>query len=279
VPDPVPIHPAVTPGVAADDEVARLRRRLAREHRTRLESEDIAERAITRLYAADKLKNSFLATISHELRTPLTSIAGFTALLLQSSADLDGDQQRDMLERIDRNARVLLGLIEDILDFSTLEEQQPSLALDEVALRPLTLSAMTQLGAVLDHHALDVAVPSHVRAMVDERSFVRMLRNILTNAVRYAPPGTTVRVDATTDGGRCHLVIDDEGPGVPPDEQPFVFERFFRGRGEWVTRTRGSGIGLSVVRHLVESMGGTVAVGEAPGGGARFTVTLGSPPG
>jgi two-component system sensor histidine kinase KdpD len=229
---------------------------------------------VDRLLEADRLKNAFMATVSHELRTPLTSIAGFTALLLDAADRLDESQQRDMLARIQRNAEVLSGLIEDVLAFSTLEDQQPPTSFADLPLRAVTMSAITQLGSALDLHVVDVAVPAELRARGDERGFNRSLAGVLKNAAKYAPPGTIIRIDGEQAGDRVRLVVDDQGPGVPADERDLVFERFFRGKGDWVTRTRGTGVGLAVARHLLAGMGGTISVDDTPEGGARFVLDL-----
>ncbi|MBA2282850.1 MAG: HAMP domain-containing histidine kinase [Acidimicrobiia bacterium] len=278
MPDPVPVQPELSGDAGPSADVARLRRRLAREHRIRLEAEEIAEKTITRLYDADQLKNVFLATISHELRTPLTSIVGFTSLLLEAADQIDDEQRHDMLQRIDRNAHVLISLIEDLLQFSTLEQQNGALDPEAISLRPLALAVVGQLGPTLDQQTIDVAIPDGIVVLADEQGLVRVLTNLLTNASRYAPAGTVVTLGARLDEGRCVLTVDDEGPGVPEDERALVFERFFRGRGDWVTKTHGTGIGLAVVQRLVDAMGGEIEVADAPGGGARFTVTLPAAP-
>lgn len=257
-----------------DGEVARLQRRLAREHRIRLDAEQIARTAVARLDEADRLKTVFLATVSHELRTPLTSIAGFTSLLLNHGHAIDADQRLDMLERIDRNSKVLLTLIEGLLEFTEIEQGSTRLAPAPLVLAPAVAATIAGLEATLVEHAVRVEVDDATAAFVDERAFRRILTNLLVNAARYAPAGTSVTVSAATGGDRTTVLVDDQGPGVAEGERAMVFERFFRGTSPVVAATHGSGIGLTVVRLLVEAMGGSVSVHDAPGGGARFAVSL-----
>ena len=257
-----------------DAQVARLQHRLAREHRIRLDAEDAAEKAIARLHEADRLKTVFLATVSHELRTPLTSIAGFTSLLLHHADTIAEGDRQEMLERIDRNAKVLLGLIEDLLELSTIVRGSPRLALETLDVPEVVAAVLEQVAAGVEGHEVRVDIPPGTTVVADQRAFQRILVNVVTNAVQYAPAGTTITVSASTGGGRATVLVDDEGPSVPEAERELVFERFFRGSGPAVVTTHGAGIGLSVVRLLAEAMDGSASVHDAPGGGARFAVSL-----
>jgi signal transduction histidine kinase len=265
---------SVTERAELEAQVARLERRLAREHRIRLDAEDAAEKAIAQLHEADRLKTVFLSTVSHELRTPLTSISGFTSLLLDHADAIDESERHDMLERIDRNAKVLLQLIEDLLGLSTIERGSPRLALRAVAVDEVVAAIVERFVEEADQHEVRVDIPAGTTAVADDRAFDRIVVNLLANAARYSPPGTTVTVSASTGGGRCTLLVDDQGPGVPGHEREHVFERFYRGSGPAVDSTHGAGIGLSVVRLLAEAMDGSASVHDAPGGGARFAVSL-----
>jgi signal transduction histidine kinase len=264
----------VTERADLEAQVTRLERRLAREHRIRLDAEEKVEQAIGRLHEADRLKTVFLSTVSHELRTPLTSISGFTSLLLDHADAIDESERHDMLERIDRNAKVLLQLIEDLLGLSTIERGSPRLSLRPFAVDEVVAAIVERFLEGVDAHEVRVEVPGGTTAVADDRAFDRIVVNLLSNAVQYSPTGTTVTVSATTGGGRCTLFVDDEGPGVPHDEREYVFERFYRGSGPSVSTTHGTGIGLSVVRLLAEAMDGSATLHDAPGGGARFAVSL-----
>jgi two-component system phosphate regulon sensor histidine kinase PhoR len=253
--------------------VARLQRRLDREHRIRLDAEIAAEKAVARLHEVDRLKTVFLSTVSHELRTPLTSIAGFTSLLLDHADSIGEEERRDMLRRIERNSQVLLTIIEDLLELSTIERGSPRLHLGPVPLERAVADAVVPFAGA-EHHDVRAEIAPDVVAVADERALARILANLLANAVQYSPAGTTVTVSASAGGGRCTLLVDDQGPGIPLDERDLVFERFYRGSDPAVATTHGTGIGLSVVRSLAEAMDGSATVLDAPGGGARLAVSL-----
>ncbi len=233
---------------------------------------DHERQTAAQLREADALKTAFLNTVSHELRTPLTAITGFTDLLLVGS--FPPPQQEDYLRRVRRNAQGLSALIDDLLAFSRLDRDDLRLEPEVVDLSAAARSVVEQLAPVLDSHTLDVTTPTRVLAWVDESALTRMLTNLLTNAARYAPAGTAITVATRQHDGHAELSVTDEGPGIAVEELRRIFERFYRGAAALSARVPGTGVGLAVVRELVERSGGTVAVGSAPGGGARFVITL-----
>jgi signal transduction histidine kinase len=224
-----------------------------------------------RLAEADRVKSAFLGTISHELQTPLTSIRGFSRLLLDD-ASLHV-RANDLAGRIARNADALSRLIAELLEFSRLERGEVSLVLGPVELTRLVPEIVDQLETVLDRHRLRLEMEPGVMVRADPHAVTRILTNMLVNAVKFAPLGTEVLVSLTSDGADAKLSVLDEGPGVAQEDQPKVFDRFFRGSGP-AAASPGTGIGLAVVRELAQRMGGSVAVANRPSGGARFTVDL-----
>jgi signal transduction histidine kinase len=117
-----------------------------------------------------------------------------------------------------------------------------------------------------------IDVPADLAVRADKRGFERILVNLLSNAAKYSPEGSPIRVSATTDNGDATVAVHDEGIGIPVEEQPLVFERFYRGSS--VPGKRGTGVGLSIVRRYVELLGGEVSVESQPGRGSRFQFTL-----
>jgi signal transduction histidine kinase len=227
-----------------------------------------------RLRSLDELKTVFLATASHELRTPVGVITGFAQLLSHGIDDLEPAQVRDFAGRIDTNARQLASLVENLLDFSRLErgvdhdDEQALLDLGQTVSRVLDRQSDLALEHVLTRHTTTGLL---VRGR--EHAVERVVTNLVGNAAKYSPSGTTIRVRVQSREGRAELVVDDEGPGVPVAEREQVFSRFFRGGGDEVVKTRGAGLGLAIVREFATSMGGQVSVGSAPTGGARFVVS------
>lgn len=234
--------------------------------RTALERE---RRATEELRRVDELRTSFLRAVSHELRTPLTSILGFAETAERLSGDAEA--QRGYLHRVVANARRLETLVNDLLDVERLahdhdEARMVPIDLDELVRRVLR---RTEAG---DHRLeLDVAP---TRVVGDATTLERAVDNLVRNAVRHTPPGTTIvaRVRATDDG--AEVVVEDDGPGVPAELRQRIFEPFEQGAEASGSASPGTGIGLSLVRRFVELHAGTVTLGDRPGGGARFTIRL-----
>ncbi len=229
---------------------------------------------LQRLRALDELKTVFLATASHELRTPVGVITGFARLLSSKIDRLTPDQIRTYADRVDTNAQQLATLVENLLDFSRLERgvgldsEQGVLDLGEI------------VGRILDQQpdlAADHVVTRQTRTGLlvrgTEQAVERVLTNLVGNAGKYSPIGTTIRVQVRERDGRAEMLVDDEGAGVPAADREQIFSRFFRGRGDAVVNTRGAGLGLAIVSEFAATMGGVVSVTAAPSGGARFVVS------
>lgn len=234
------------------------------------------QEALRQLRELDVLKTVFLGTASHELRTPATAIGGFASLLSANWDRFDEAQRRDFVSRIGANARSLSAVVQDLLDFSLLDKGTLAVTIEAVDLGALVGAVVDRLGPSFTTHGVEfLAVPAPLVA-ADVNGLERIVTNLLTNAVKFSPAGTTVRVTTgpAEDGYGAQLVVSDEGPGIPAAERQQVFTRFFRGTGEVVVQTRGVGIGLSVVAEFVARLRGDIVIDDAPGGGARFTVRL-----
>jgi signal transduction histidine kinase len=229
--------------------------------------------ALQRLRSVDELKTVFLATASHELRTPVGVISGFAELLSAHVETLSAQKVREYAARIDATAQQLGSLVENLLDFSRMERgivgqgEQDDLDLGDTVRR--ILDEHRDLSA--QHEVLVATAPGLV-VRGTEHAVERVLTNLVGNAAKYSPAGTTIRVHVREEGGKAVLHVDDEGAGVAPADRDQVFSRFYRGSGDAVTNTRGAGLGLAIVHEFAASMGGVASVTEAPSGGARFTV-------
>jgi signal transduction histidine kinase len=230
--------------------------------------------AIARMQDLDALKTVFLGTASHELRTPATAIAGFAGLLTSSWDRFSDEQRRDFVDRIGANARSLSAVVQDLLDFSLLDRGTLALSLEPLELGAVVQGVLDRLAPTFGDHALEADLAPTAPVEGDRNGLERITTNLLTNAVKFSPAGTTIGIAVRQDGDHVLLEVRDQGPGVPPEERERVFTRFYRGSGDAVLATRGVGIGLSVVSEFVARMRGEVRVDDAPGGGACFTVRL-----
>jgi signal transduction histidine kinase len=228
---------------------------------------------ITRMRALDDLKTVFVATASHELRTPVAAIIGYASMLNESWDELDPEQGKLYAQRVDNNAQRLAALVEHLLDFSRLEQHGADPG--EKLVLDLGFEVQEVLDANIDltpDHRLLSGLEPGVLVAGSRLAVERVLVNLVGNAAKYSPAGSTIRV-RVEGGDQAHLIVDDEGPGVPADEREQIFSRFFRGKGDAVVRTRGAGLGLAIVTEFAASMGGQVSIDEAPSGGTRFEVT------
>ncbi|ADO75323.1 response regulator [Stigmatella aurantiaca] len=234
-----------------------------------------AQRAQQEAQEANRLKDEFLATLSHELRTPLTSILGWTQMLLRRD-DLDEAGRRRGLETIERNARVQRQLVEDLLDVSRIAAGKLTLDLREVKLREVVDAALESVRPTAEARGVVLqAAPGEVSESVlaDSTRLQQVLWNLLTNALKFTERGGCVRLEARREEAFVALTVSDTGKGIEAGFLPHVFERFRQGntgRGHG-----GLGLGLAIVRTMVELHGGTVDVhSDGPGTGATFTVRL-----
>jgi len=235
-----------------------------------------AQRAIARAEEANRLKDEFLATVSHELRTPLNAIIGWAHLLRTKRFD-DTTSARAM-ETIERNAKSQARIVEDILDVSRAItgklrlEVQPVLLGSVIeaaleAIRPAAEAKEILLQDILDPHAGPVSG--------DPNRLQQIVWNLLSNAVKFTPRGGRVVVRLERVNSHVEIVVSDTGQGIHPDLLPFIFDRFRQGDSTTTRQHGGLGLGLAIVRHLVELHGGSVhADSPGHGSGANFTVNL-----
>lgn len=227
------------------------------------------QQAAQSLRALDDMKNTFLQAVSHELRTPLTSVLGYALTLERRHEALSTAEKSEIFGMIVRSARKLDRLLSDLLDVDrmargVLEPRvQPT---DMVALVESTLEDVNTERHLLDVHTAPVV------AHVDAPKVQRILENLIANAVKYTPPGSTISVRVETAPAGLHICVEDEGPGVPDDLKQSVFEPFRRG-GAQSSHSPGTGIGLALVAHFAELHGGRAWVEDRPGG-AAFHVEL-----
>ena len=222
-------------------------------------------------------KSRFLARMSHELRTPLNAVLGFSQLLLADDrgADPAAATRRRRLQHVRLAGQHLLTLINDVLDLSSLESGELRIALQPVALEPLVADTLPLLAPLRDRHRVRLRTGAlGLRVMADGTRLRQVLLNLLTNAIKYNQADGEVLIEAAEQGSQVCLRVADTGPGLSPAQLEQLFEPFNRlGRGEGEA-VEGTGIGLTIVKALVEHMGGTVQVHSRPGQGSVFEVRL-----
>ena len=222
-----------------------------------------------------RLRDDFVSGVSHELRTPLAQIRLFSDLL--DSGRLASPEQRARSVRIiAEESRRLSWLVENILHFSRAQRGAGRVQPNPVLAAPLLREIVDAFAPLAREKDVDFTVDADEGVLVraDPDALRQVLLNLLDNAVKYGPPGQTVRVRAELRGLDLRIAVDDRGPGVPWDERRAVWEPYRRLARDAEGATGGSGIGLAVVKDLVELHGGRVGVGEVPGGGARFWIEL-----
>ncbi len=232
---------------------------------------------VERLTQLDRDKTDFVSSVTHELRTPVTSMLGYLELLDDGEAGpLNPDQQR-MLEAIGRNSRRLLSRIEDLLTVSGVEAGAMRLQAAPLSVRALVDSATSAIVPTMRGRdlTLQVDVADDVGTIVaDGEKLDRVLINLLSNATKFTPDGGRITVRVRRNEGTVTITVADTGIGIPLDEQPRVFERFFRSSNAQELAVPGTGLGLVIVKGIVDLHGGTVTLESSPGVGTEVTVLL-----
>ncbi len=232
---------------------------------------------ITEIRSLERMKTAFVSTVSHELRTPLTSIKGFISTLL---ADVDGYYDsvttREFYEIIDQECDRLTRLISDLLNVSRIEAGR---ALD-LNPKPVQLSSLiekvvaSQRSYASKHELITVDIDNLPIIVADEDKVDQILTNLTSNAIKYSPEGGKVTIKGSYDDGRVLIAVSDEGIGIPKEHLSKVFDRFHRVDNRDTREVGGTGIGLFLVKHLVDAHGGEVWIDSEVGKGTTFTFSL-----
>ncbi|MGZ8716212.1 MAG: ATP-binding protein [Gaiellaceae bacterium] len=228
---------------------------------------------VAELEAAQAIKDEFLALVSHELRTPLTSICGYTEMLQDETLT---DQQHDYVEVVDRNAARLLGLVEDILLMTRIQNGGLPLELGEVVLNDLIARSgdTARPFAASKEIDLDIDTEPNIATQGDPTRLGQVLDNLVSNAIKYTPNGGDVSITMTRTGETATIAVTDTGIGIPRDEHDRMFDRFFRTSNARDSGIAGTGLGLAITREIVEAHGGTIGFESVEGAGTTFRITL-----
>jgi signal transduction histidine kinase len=235
----------------------------------------LSRRALDRETKAARLRQQFVDNVSHELRTPLTSIRMYAEMLAEERGIPDADRDR-YLGFILRESERLSRLVEDVLDFSRLSRGESRFSLQSCAPAELAAAAIELCAPLATEHGFTLRseVPADLPpARADRDAVLRILANLLSNAIRYGGEAREAAVEGRAEGGAVLLTVRDRGPGIPPEEREMLFTRFWRSPRD-ARKVRGVGLGLVLAREIARALGGDLVLEEGPGTGSRFTLRL-----
>jgi signal transduction histidine kinase len=223
----------------------------------------------------NKMKSDFVATISHELRTPLTNVQGYIKTLLRPELEISSTEQREFLERADRQSERLRRLIEDLLFASRIEASRPMPATDDVWVGDLVQRVLAERGPDLDSgHFVFECDPGLPTLRTSEEQLFRILSNLIDNALKHSPTGGSIVVTAGRQGEGIRISVTDQGQGIPAEEQERIFERFYQVDHSSTRRVGGAGMGLYICRQAAGSLGGRIWLERSDDTGSVFSLWL-----
>ncbi|HOO17815.1 MAG: HAMP domain-containing protein [Phycisphaerae bacterium] len=246
----------------------------------RLLDEKLGQMAETNvaLYEANRVKSEFLANVSHELRTPLTTIIGFAELLREGPHVEEGSRAARYAENILISGRILLEIINDLLDLAKIEAGKMEVRVEPVNLAELCESMQILMKPLAEKKSLqfDLLVDNDLPTLQSDQSKLRqILYNLVSNAIKFTPPGGQMRLAARRlDDEHVRLEVSDTGPGIAPEHRATIFEKFRQIDQSPTREHHGTGLGLAIARELAHLLGGEIEVESELGHGATFTVTL-----
>jgi two-component system sensor histidine kinase KdpD len=238
---------------------------------------EVAQQALVRI-ESERLRNSLLSALSHDLRTPLAALFGLADSLKLTRPALSA-QQVDIADAIREAARNMSGLVNNLLDMARIQSGEVKLNLEWQPFEEVIGTALKSTQAIVAGRRVELDLADGLPLIEFDAVLIeRVLVNLLENAGKYTPPGSTVRIGAVTSGDKLLVSVSDNGPGLPPGQEEEIFEKFTRGERE--SATSGVGLGLAICRAIVEAHHGRIWAENNPAGGARFTFTLplGTPP-
>jgi signal transduction histidine kinase len=232
-------------------------------------------RDVSEQKALERAQSLFLATTTHEIKTPLTVVSGFATTLQKRWDDLKPDDRDRALSAIVRRSEALVKLIDQLLLGFRVQAGQLELDLRGFDLRSVLETAVAGFDTLSEHHALTLDIDEDLPLVIgDGRAVDQVLAQLIENAIKYSPDGGPIRIVAQQFEGTVRVSVTDAGVGLQPGESDRVFSRYFRGTPKGNRKVGGVGLGLYIVRQLVEAQGGTVRAFGAPGAGATFEFTL-----
>ena len=227
----------------------------------------------TEIRRGERMRRDFVANVSHEFKTPLTSIRGYTETLLAGAKD-DPKIAPDFLRIIERNAQHLSALVSDLLVLARLEAEVPATK-EQFDLAIVVREQIASRTNALVERSIELSMDCPaIQVQTDRARLATALSNLIDNAIHYNKPGGQIRISAETQNGTLNVAIEDTGNGIPSEELPRIFERFYRVDKSRTRESGGTGLGLAIAKHAIESQGGTITVTSRLGTGSRFTIHL-----
>jgi PAS domain S-box-containing protein len=232
-------------------------------------------RDITKFRQAEEAKTTFISVVSHELKTPVSIIKGYAGTLNRPDADWKPDVVREGLTVIEEEADRLAALIENLLDAMRLQTGTLTLHLGEVEMDRLARQLAERFGMQTGRHQIVVSFPPDFPSIQgDEQRLEQALSNLIGNAIKYSPDGGEIRIGGEALANAVRISISDQGIGIPNDQQEMIFDRFYRVDNALSRATQGAGLGLYIVRSIVEAHGGRIMVESEPSKGTTFSFAL-----
>jgi len=232
-------------------------------------------RDISRFREAEEAKSTFISVISHELKTPVSLIKGYAGTLSRDDVDWDKNTVVDGLRVIDEEADKLAALIENLLDVNRLQSGNFNLRIEWLNLVDLVTDLVSRFTTQTTKHEFSTIFPDDFPLLeVDRQRITQVLQNLLSNAIKYSPDGGKITITGQVLGDTVQISVSDEGVGIKPDQRDQIFERFYRVDNALTRETQGAGLGLYIVRSIVEAHGGHIWVESERGQGTTFSFTL-----
>ena len=225
----------------------------------------------------DRLKSEFVSHVSHELKTPLTSIKGYVDNLRDRIVGDLNERQEEYLERVGKNTDRLIRMIDDLLNISRIESGKMTLNFSNLIMSELIEEVSRGLRPLATQKKIEMSFmksDGDGYVIADRDKIEQAVINLVNNAILYTPPGGKVMISMEHDQGYIKTSIRDTGVGIPTEEQPLIFDRFYRLEKDSILEPRGTGLGLYITRNVIEMHGGKIWVTSEFGKGSEFTFTL-----
>jgi signal transduction histidine kinase len=232
-------------------------------------------RAVHRELGVARLQSDFVAAVSHEFRTPLTAMCHLTDMLEEGGTP--EARLPDYYRALGKESRRLRTTVESLLDFGRMESGKRTYHMEDTSAAELTeqvVDECREMAASADHRLELHAAEGHPRIRADREAMAIALRNLVDNAIKYSPESSTVTVSVKRQGDLAGISVEDQGMGIPKEEQRDVFQRFVRGSSARTLNVKGTGIGLAMAAQIVKAHGGRLELSSEPGRGSRFTILL-----
>jgi two-component system sensor histidine kinase VicK len=234
------------------------------------------EGTLEELKKAEKLRRDFVANVSHELRTPLTSIRTYAETLTEND-DLPFDMQLEFLRVILNESDRMTKIVQDLLELSKFDSGNTKFNIERFSLESSVRDVYAAMVLTAQQRGLSVNLdlPDDLPQITGDRARVeQVLMNVITNAVKYTPEGGVIDITAAVNGGTAEVKISDTGVGIPEEDMPHVFDRFYRVDKARSRESGGTGLGLSIAREIIVRHGGDISMRSVPGEGTQVTITL-----